>query len=449
LAANVKIDVALKAVFNEPVDPASLTDRSFMVYRGSQLVKGAIICSGATAIFKPLTVLAYAATYTATITAGVKDLAGNPTPADYVWNFTTQAQPDTVPPTVLSSTPTASALGVAVDSTISLTFDQPLDPASFTAQAFSLRQGSVLVPGAAACQGDRVTFQPSAPLAYSTLYQATLAAGLKDLAGNPMEKDFSWTFTTIAQPDLTPPAVVSVYPLRDAQEVPVSAILKITFSEPILASSLAASTFTLSGGVSGALTCAENVLTFTPAAPLNRSTQYTATLKQTVSDLAGHTLAADYTWSFTTLAASGSGSSSTKPVNTPRSVTITDSDLPEPPVSGMTFHFMAPAASEFGPGKLRVNYSGLKWTLWFGVTNGQMWLYNLPVKESLPEYIQEFYDYLGIDDYVVYTDDGKCWLTGLPPWLDITKYDPDVVTMPVLISVSSSDGRAVITYKLK
>lgn len=129
-----------------------------------------------------------------------------------------------------------------------------------------------------------------------------------------------------------------------------------------------------------------------------------------------------------------------------RTVTFTDNDLPSPPIEGMTFHFVAPSPGEYGPGKIRLSYQALSWAIWFGVTDGKLWAYNLPKRESLPESLQGFYDSLGVDENTVYTEDGKCWFTGLPPWLDIAKYDPDVTELPTLLAVSSTAGQATVDY---
>lgn len=51
--------------------------------------------SGRTATFTPLADLDYDTAYTATITTGVKDLAGNAIEADYVWSFTTEPETPT------------------------------------------------------------------------------------------------------------------------------------------------------------------------------------------------------------------------------------------------------------------------------------------------------------------------------------------------------------------
>jgi hypothetical protein len=132
-----------------------------------------------------------------------------------------------------------------------------------------------------------------------------------------------------------------------------------------------------------------------------------------------------------------------------RTVTLTDSDLPSPPISGMTFHFVSPAAADTAPGKLRASYGIMSWSIWFGITDGQLWVFNLPKKENMPESLQSFYDYLGIDEFTVYTEeDGKYWFTSLPPWLNISQHDPDVVTMPTLVSVASASGLATIRYTI-
>ena len=72
-----------------------------------------------TAIFTPDAPLAFVAGYTATLTTGVKDLAGNPLAADFAWSFTTQEQHPLLTVSAGSGNPaefsaSADAAGVAV-----------------------------------------------------------------------------------------------------------------------------------------------------------------------------------------------------------------------------------------------------------------------------------------------------------------------------------------------
>jgi hypothetical protein len=135
------------------------------------------------------------------------------------------------------------------------------------------------------------------------------------------------------------------------------------------------------------------------------------------------------------------------PTSELRSITLTDNDLPRPPIQGMTFHFITPAQGEPGTGKLQATYGLLSWSVWFGLTDGKLWAYHLPKRESLPASLQSFYDYLGIDEYTVYTEeDGKYWFTSIPPWLNISQRDPDIAQMPALVSIESTERQVTINY---
>ncbi len=140
------------------------------------------------------------------------------------------------------------------------------------------------------------------------------------------------------------------------------------------------------------------------------------------------------------------------PSNQPRSVTITDADLPRPPFPGMAFHFQTPGQNEFGPGKINATFLSQGWSIWFGVTDGKVWLYHLPspqMLQQLPQSIQQFFqNYIGVGQYTTVDEAGRYWIDGIPPWIDIAKYDKDVTKMPQIVSVATSDGAATVTYKL-
>lgn len=109
------------------------------------------------------------------------------------------ATPDTTPPSVVGVTPAAGATGVTPSVTVSATFNEALDPASING-SFSLREadgasvsGSLSYDPAAL----RLNFAPSAPLRGGTTYTAHLSTAIKDLAGNNLAAEFSWSFTTV------------------------------------------------------------------------------------------------------------------------------------------------------------------------------------------------------------------------------------------------------------
>jgi|GEM_PF-2271435 len=45
--------------------------------------------------------------------------------------------------------------------------------------------------------------------------------------------------------------------------------------------------------------------------------------------------------------------------------------------------------------------------------------------------------------------EGRVWITGMPPWLDISRYDPEVTQIPTVASLETGDGTVRITYIVK
>ena len=41
---------------------------------------------------------------------------------------------------------------------------------------------------------------------------------------------------------------------------------------------------------------------------------------------------------------------------------------------------------------------------------------------------------------------GKVWIIGMPPWLDISRYDPVVTELPTMVSVETGEGEVKISY---
>lgn len=88
---------ALTATFSEAVDGTTVTDATFTVTdSGGHAVAGTVTASGNTATFTPSSDLSYLTTYTATLTTGIKDAAGNPMGASRSWSFTTITTPSPV-----------------------------------------------------------------------------------------------------------------------------------------------------------------------------------------------------------------------------------------------------------------------------------------------------------------------------------------------------------------
>ena len=192
-ATGVAIDQSISATFSEAMNPSTLSNVTFTLKDGNRAVVGTVRCTGSTATFTPANDLAPNTAYTARIKPGVKDLAGNPQAANFVWSFTTAAATDTTRPTVISTVPADGATAVAINQTISATFSEAMDPLTISAASFLLTgPGGALVMGTVAYDvGSRIaTLTPATGLAPNAVYSATVTTGVTDLAGNALAANF-------------------------------------------------------------------------------------------------------------------------------------------------------------------------------------------------------------------------------------------------------------------
>ncbi len=299
----------ITATFSEAMDPLTITQSTFMVAGpGPTSVAGSVTYAGPTftATFISTNILAPSTTYTGTITAGAKDLAGNTLASGYVWTFSTGVAPDLTPPTVISTDPINNATGVALNKKIAASFSEAMNLSTINATTFTVKQGATSVLGSVTYLGTTATFTPASSFAANTAYTATITTGAKDTTGNALATNYVWNFTTGAAPDATPPTVISTDPVTNATGVALNKKIAATFSEAMDPLTILATTFTLQQGatpVSGAVTFAGTTAIFAPSSNLAANTVYTATITTGAKDLAGNALASNYVWSFTTATA--------------------------------------------------------------------------------------------------------------------------------------------------
>jgi len=217
LASSVAINSKISAIFSEAMDPLTLNMTTFTLMQGVNSVGGMVTYAqaGNIATFMPTSDLVPNAPYTATITTGAKDLAGNALAANFVWTFTTGPTANTTPPTVVSTNPANNETGVAINHAANATFDEAMDPATLNTTNFTLSgPGPNPVTGNVAYDAVNfiATFTPGSNLAPNTQYTATLTTGVKDLAGNALAVNYVWTFMTGAQQALQPVSLGAAAP---------------------------------------------------------------------------------------------------------------------------------------------------------------------------------------------------------------------------------------------
>ncbi len=302
-STGVPVNTQILATFTKAMDPSTVTPETFTLYQGSVSIQGAVSFAGSTATFVPSDNLANSAAFTATITTGARDLAGNALQANFIWTFATGQAADTLAPSVIATSPVGGATDVAVNRDLSATFSEAMDPSTVTVSSFVLMQGTTTVSGLVTYAGRAASFNPASDFAFDTTYTATVTNGARDLAGNALRDNFVWNFTTGRAQDTVRPTVTSMDPTSGAAGVPRATDLSATFSEAMDPSSITVSSFVLMQGttaVAGLVSYAGLTATFNPSSDLASGTTYTATVSTEARDLAGNALQSDSVWSFST-----------------------------------------------------------------------------------------------------------------------------------------------------
>ncbi len=247
-------------------------------------------------VLHPTAKLPGGVTCTATVVASqVTDTdAGQSMAANYVTSFTTDA-----PPTVTAVAPANGAINVPLDTTVTVTFSEPVN---VTASAFKLECPAgtpVAFTVTPASPASAFVLTPTAKLPGGTACTVTVVANqVTDVDfGQNMTANFTSTFTTDV-----PPAVTSTTPANGATGVAVTSTVTVNFSKAV---SVTASAFTLQcptgTPVAFTVTPASPAASYVlhPTANLPAGVICTASVVASqVTDAIGTAMAADYVFSF-------------------------------------------------------------------------------------------------------------------------------------------------------
>jgi Ice-binding-like/Bacterial Ig-like domain len=203
-AINVPVNYTLSVNFSEAMDAATINSTTFTVTDSMDMpVLGNVVYNSTTntATFSPLEQFDANETYTARINTGAEDATGQALTEAEEWMFTTSALADSTGPMVTSTNPVDLAMGVCSNRTISIQFNETVNPLTFVtpSDAFTL----VETNGGAAVDGE-ISFDDtgtmmiftSANLMPMTDYTATLGTSAEDLAGNFLAAEEEWAFAT-------------------------------------------------------------------------------------------------------------------------------------------------------------------------------------------------------------------------------------------------------------
>jgi len=198
-ATGVSLNQKIAATFNKAMDSSTITTTTFTVKQGTTAVAGTVSYAGTTATFTPTANLTGNLVFTATITTGAKDLAGNALASNFIWTFTTGTTSNTSAPTVTLTVPANAATGVGINQTINATFSTGMDPSTLNTGTFTVA-GPGVTPVTGTVTYDATshiaTLAPTSNLASNATFTATITTGAENLSGTPLAANVVWTFTT-------------------------------------------------------------------------------------------------------------------------------------------------------------------------------------------------------------------------------------------------------------
>jgi hypothetical protein len=278
--AFVGTNVSLR--FNTCLDAATVTSANVWLIAGPTYVSAALRYEPATAtvIIDPIADLGYSRLHLVAVN-GVRGARGELLQPSFASSFTTQATPETVPPTTVASPPGGR-------------YKAPL----------SVTLACTDNPGGTGCAATHYTVDGSTPTRASPIH-----AGPISIAADTVLRFFSVDAQGNAEAprqetyvlDTVPPSLDATDPANGATGVPLTRVLGLTFSEEMDPATFAASvsadnalTFALSWSA------ATRTLTLTPHERLVCGTTYTVAVGPGATDLAGNALVQPASFAFTT-----------------------------------------------------------------------------------------------------------------------------------------------------
>jgi len=192
-AVNVPLNKTVSAIFSVAMNQATVTTSTFTLKNGSVNVVGVVSYAGTTATFNPNNDLISNTVYTATVKAGVKNMNGTPLAKDTVWTFRTET---VLAPIVIFTSPVDDATNVALNKTVTATFNEAMDNSTITTTTYTIMEGLNPVLGVLSFSGNTASFNPNSDFVTGKTYTAKITNAVKNAGGTNMVNDYVWTFST-------------------------------------------------------------------------------------------------------------------------------------------------------------------------------------------------------------------------------------------------------------
>lgn len=203
---------------------------------------------------------------------------------------------DTTAPQVAATDPASNDTGVSQDEEITITFNEPMDPATATGN-ITLSSGAVT---SATWTDTRTLVVDHSAWAEGATITVTVGSALADAAGNTLAAAYPFSFYVYSS-DLT---VLDNSPADGATGINRDASIQLLFSNQVTRSSLEANTTVTSAAAPAGYDFTTNgdgsAVTIMVTETLPAGTEITVTVGADVATGGGQTLGTDFVFSFTT-----------------------------------------------------------------------------------------------------------------------------------------------------
>ncbi len=222
-ATDVSITDSVVIIFSEKIKGETITNTSFSVTNATSNVT----LTDSTTVVRFTNPLSYSTIYTLTILSTVSDIAGNKLSSNNVISFTTEVDPATIPPVVISTYPASGITIVKVTDSVVAYFSKAIDTATLNDTTFINADGRTGTISYNVSQRAAI-FHPTTPFAYDSTYTFSFTTNLKDINGINLAALYSWSFNT---PTIIPTSVFAIP--NDSSIIGDTATYSLITSNPI------------------------------------------------------------------------------------------------------------------------------------------------------------------------------------------------------------------------
>ena len=279
-AISVGLNGQVTVLFSKSINPATINTSNIALLAGGarQNFSYGLSADNRMLVLSGFT-LPGSSVITLALSHGITDLSGNSL-ADFTSQFTTLSAFDTTSGRVVGQRPGNGATSVSLTaSPVVLFVNKPLTSSS-VAGALHISQNGQLVAGSVSVlgNGQTIVFTPTSQWQYGALVQVFLDSTALDTSDNAVTA-FNGSFTTVGDPATTAPTVLNTTPSSSSTNVPLNAVIGISYSQPLDPAFLLAGNVYLNGPTgtvanSLKLDATGTVIHITPAAALTASAQY-------------------------------------------------------------------------------------------------------------------------------------------------------------------------------